>query len=196
MADYHFARAESWLELVDAHERWMADYNGQRHWAHRHREDGRRSPETVLGFCTGVRYHPEDLKRAFFETRYVRVLDALGYARLMHWRIFGHEGLAKTDVALWLGSDALSVERAGKPLSRYEVEYRPGSAGSAGELRSVRFLELFETAHPLAQPRLFGLQEALGDGWLKALKLDGYAPRQFRHPEALQQVLFPYTEAI
>jgi len=196
MADYHFARAESWQELVDAHERWMADYNAQRHWAHRHREDGRKSPEAVLGFCTGVLCHPEDLKRAFFETRYVRVLDALGYTRLMHWRIFGYEGLAKTDVALWLGSDALSVEHAGEPLSRYEVEYRPGSAGAAGELRSVRFLELFETAHPLAQLKLFGLQEVLGDGWLKALKLDGYAPRQFRYPEALQQVLFPYMEAI
>jgi len=98
--------------------------------------------------------------------------------------------------ALWMIAIALSVEHAGEPLSRYEVEYRPGSAGAAGELRSVRFLELFETAHPLAQLKLFGLQEVLGDGWLKALKLDGYAPRQFRHPEALQQVLFPYTEAI
>ncbi|MBV9455033.1 MAG: hypothetical protein JOZ19_13100 [Rubrobacter sp.] len=64
------------------------------------------------------------------------------------------------------------------------------------ELRSVRSLELFETAHPLAQPKLLGLQEVLGDGWLKALKLDRYAPQQFRHPEALQQILFPYTEAI
>jgi hypothetical protein len=26
-------------------------------------------------------------------------LAAEGYTRLMHWRIFGHEGLAKTDVA-------------------------------------------------------------------------------------------------
>ena len=26
MADYHFKKAESWQELVDAHERWMGDY--------------------------------------------------------------------------------------------------------------------------------------------------------------------------
>ncbi len=77
MADYHFERAESFEKLVKAHDRWMADYNAQRHWAHEHREDGRRTPEAVLGFYTGVRYHPDDLKRAFFETRYVRVLDAL-----------------------------------------------------------------------------------------------------------------------
>jgi putative transposase len=124
MADYHFARAESWQELVDAHERWMEDYNAQRHWAHEHREDDRRSPEAVLGFYTGVRYHPEDLRRDFFESRFARVLDPLGYARLMHWRILGHEGLAKRAVALWLSSDALIVEHAGEPLSRYEVEYR------------------------------------------------------------------------
>jgi hypothetical protein len=57
-------------------------------------------------------------------------------------------------------------------------------------------LELFGTAHGLPQPRLFGLEEALGDGWLKALKLGGYAPRRSRPLEMLQQVLFPYTEAL
>jgi hypothetical protein len=191
MADYHFERAESFEKLVKAHDRWMADYNAQRHWAHEHREDGRRTPEAVLGFYTGVRYHPDDLKRAFFETRYVRVLDALGYARLMHWRIFGHEGLAKRHVALWLSSDVLTVEHAGETLSRYEVEYRPGSGG----LRQVRRPELFETVHLLPQPRLFGLEELLGDGWLKVLRLEGYAPRSPRRSEALQQALFPYHDA-
>ncbi|MDQ3590944.1 MAG: helix-turn-helix domain-containing protein [Actinomycetota bacterium] len=196
MADHHFARARSWQELVDVHGQWMEDYNAQRHWAHEHREDGRRSPQAVLGFYTGVRYHPEDLRRAFFETHFPRVLDSLGYARLMHWRILGHEGLAKRDVALWLSSDALTLEHAGEALSRYEVEYRPESAGAAGELRSVRCLELFETARSLPQPRLFGLEETLGDGWLKALKLDGYAPRKTGRPQALQEALFPYLEAL
>jgi putative transposase len=32
MADYHFRKVENWEELVDAHERWMGDYNAQRHW--------------------------------------------------------------------------------------------------------------------------------------------------------------------
>jgi putative transposase len=192
MADYHFGRAESWQELVDAHDRWVGDYNAQRHRAHERREDRRCSPESVLGFYTGVRYHPEDLRRALFESRHDRVLDALGYARLMHWRIFGHEGLARRDVALWLSGDTLSVEHEGETLSRYEVEYRPGH----GSLGRVRCLELFEGAHGLPQPRLFGLEEALGDGWLKALKLDGYAPRRPRGTEMLQQILFPYAEAL
>jgi hypothetical protein len=54
MADWHFARAESWPELVAIDDRWVQDYNEQSHWAHREREDGRRSPQEVLGWVTGV----------------------------------------------------------------------------------------------------------------------------------------------
>ena len=48
MADFHFEKAENWQELVAAHERWMEDYNLQRHFAHENRTDGRRSPVEVL----------------------------------------------------------------------------------------------------------------------------------------------------
>ena len=61
MADHHFGLAESWPELVGAHERWVHDYNHQDHWAHLGREDGRRSPMEVLGWLSEVRYRPEDL---------------------------------------------------------------------------------------------------------------------------------------
>jgi hypothetical protein len=43
------------------------------------------------------------------------------------------------------------------------------------------------------QLRLFALVDA---GWLKALKLEGYAPRRPRAPWALQEVLFSYLEAL
>jgi hypothetical protein len=47
------------------------------------------------------------------------------------------------------------------------------------------------------QLRLFGLEEALGKGgWQKALRLRGYAARARRRPDALQQALFPYLEAL
>jgi transposase InsO family protein len=61
MADWHFFRAESWQELVAAHEEWLTNYNEQSHWAHRERGDGRRSPKEVLGWLIGVRYRKEDL---------------------------------------------------------------------------------------------------------------------------------------
>lgn len=194
MADYRFAKAKSWEELVEAHERWMEDYNAQRHWAHREREEGRRSPEAVLGFYTGLRYHPEDLHRAFFSTRFGRVLDPSGYARLMHWRIYGEEALAKTDVALWLGGDTLTVEYAGETLSRYEVEYRSRGGG----LKEVRRPKLFETAHRRSWPqlRLFRLEDVLGDDWLKALRLEAYALRGRQRSQVPQPTLFAYSDAL
>ncbi|MBA3475098.1 MAG: hypothetical protein H0T57_18060 [Rubrobacter sp.] len=96
--------------------------------------------------------------------------------------------------ALWLQEKSLMLEHAGETLSRYEVEPLPGS----DKLRDVGGPTLFENSHRRKRPqaRLFGLQEVLGDGWLKALKLEEYAPRGPRRPHALQEVLFPYAEAL
>jgi hypothetical protein len=55
---------------------------------------------------------------------------------------------------------------------------------------------LFETAHCLAQLRLFELNILGEAGWLKALRLEKYAARARLEPQAVQQVLFAYTEAI
>src|SRR5215211_6853360 len=94
MADWHFQRAESWAGLVEAHDRFAAEYNAQPHFAHRKREDGRRSPGKVLSWVRGMRFHREDLERDFFSERRTRVLDALGYVTLMRWRLYAEEGLA------------------------------------------------------------------------------------------------------
>ena len=192
MADWHFAGARTWPELVATHDAWVEDYNAQSHWAHRERPDGRRSPQEVLGWVTGVRYRPEDLERAFFSTRFSRVLDPFGYARLMRWRIYGEEGLARREAALWLHAGTLTVEHAGETLSRHDVEVAPGT----GKLRAITRSRVYETSHALPQLRLFGL-EALGEaGWLKALRLRDYAPRKPRRPLPLQEALFPYLEAL
>jgi len=198
MADWHFQRAESWAELVAAHDRFVADYNAQSHFAHQRREDGRRSPGEVLSWVTGMRFHKEDLERAFFSERSTRVLDALGYATLMRWRLYGEEGLTGKRADLWLLENTLTVEHAGEPLSAYEVSYdAAGGRSGAGRLLEVRKPTLFETPFAAGQPRLFGLAETLGEeGWLKALRLGDYAPRSPRHPDMLQQVLFTYTDAL
>jgi len=135
---------------------------------------------------------PAERRRAFLSSRFARTLDSLGYARFRHWRLYGEEALAGREAALWLAAESLTLEHAGEPLSRYEVRVE----AQTGELRSVGRPRLFETARAAAQQRLFGL-EALGEtGWLKALKLEGYAPRRPRGPLTLQQVLFPYAEAL
>jgi len=189
MADHHFSEAASWQALVAVHDRWMEDYNLQRHFAHEDRKDGRRSPVEVLSFLTGIRYHPEDLQKAFFSTRYVRVLDPLGYARLMHWRVYGEEALAKREAALWLDEENLTVEYQGQTLSRYDVALQP----QTGKLSEVKCPQLFETAHRPPQLRLFELADIQ---WLKALRVSDYAARRPHRPQGLQGMLFAYAEAL
>ena len=152
MADHGFAEAESWEELVATHDRFVEDYNAQAHWAHRERTDGRRSPAEVLGFLSGVRHRKEELRRAFFTSRFARTLDSLGYARFRHWRLNGEEALAGREAALWLAAESITLEHAGEPLSRYEVNVEAGT----GKLRSVGRSRLFETSAAVAQPRLSG----------------------------------------
>jgi hypothetical protein len=142
------------------------------------REDDRHSPQVVLGFYTGVRYHPEDIPRALFGARFARVLDLLGYARLMNWRGYGEEALASRDVALWLGNDALTVQYAGETLSRYAVEYRPTGGDAASKLIAVRRPELFERPLTSATGRSSALRARLG-------------PLGYLHQGALQQLLHP-----
>ena len=148
----------------------------------------------VLGFLTGVRHRKKDLDRAFFSTRFARVLDSSGYARIKHWKVYGEAGLARREVALWLGPDVLSVEFAGDALGRYEVEY----SARTNRLREVKKPRLFETPHRRSstQPRLFELDTLGEGGWLKALKMSEYALRRPRRPEKLQDAHFPYLGAI
>jgi transposase InsO family protein len=198
MADHYFARAENWAGLLEEHDRWMHDYNVQEHHAHRHRREGRRSPSEVLAWVRTPRYREEDLERAFFSAHHTRTLDGLGYLTLQRFRLYAEEALAGREVAVWVQEDALTVEYGGEVLSRYEVECDPATGvGSVGRLRRVKGLTLFETSVIVAQLKLFDLDETLGEeGWMKFLKLDEYAPRQPRRPDELQQVLFPYAEAI
>jgi hypothetical protein len=48
--------------------------------------------------------------------------------------------------------------------------------------------------------RAAGLRATRAENWpemgLKALRLDGHAPRAPRGPQALQETLFPYAEAL
>jgi transposase InsO family protein len=192
LADHFFAKAQSWEELVEEHDLWLGRHNTQRHRAHEGRKDGRRSPSEVLGPVRVVRHHPTDLSRAFFSTMLVRRLDASGYARVKHWRVYAEEGLARCEVAVWLGDGEMAVEYDGRTLSRYDVSLSRGAA----KLESVTNPHLFATGYRSPQPRLFGLDSLGEGGWLKALRLKGYAAYARRRPDALQQALFPYLDAL
>lgn len=63
--------------------------------------------------------------------------------------------------------------------------------------REVKSLRIFGTRYSSWQLRLFRLEEVPGEtGWLKAIKMDEYAPRLSRMQNSGQQALFSHAEAL
>lgn len=114
MADFHFAKATTWVELQRVHDKWGQDYNEQEHWAYRKRGDGRRSPATVLEWVAGLPHDPTELARLFRPVRSPRRLDRAGYVRFRRWRVYGEHGLPKQGaVGVALGRDPHAGVRRG-----------------------------------------------------------------------------------
>ena len=149
------------------------------HWAHRQCEDGRQSPAAVLGWVAGRRFTDEELRRAFYSTRFGRRLSRTGYCRFRHWRIYGEQGLAGEQVALWLYAEQLTVSFRDEPLAEDRVHYQPDRR----HFRDVTDPHLYETPFRSPQLPLFALGEA---DWLKVLRAPEYRPRRPRRGVACQ----------
>ena len=188
MADYHFAQASSWSELLDAHACWVIDYNVQDHWAHREREDGRRSPIHVLDWVHGRVYAEADLRRVFYTTRFRRQVDRSGYLRFRHWRIYAEAGLPGAGVAVWLYEEQFLVVYDDQAVAQYTVDYQPDQR----QFRDVTKPQLFDTHHRSPQLRLWELTD---DEWRKAYRLPRYIIRRKPdQPVTLLQEVFVLDE--
>jgi putative transposase len=184
MADWHVAHAKTWIELVASHDKFVADYNYQIHWAHQDRQDDRHSPAEVLGWVQGTQRDPAELHRIFYAARFSRKLDKLGYVRFRHWRMYGEHGLARRGAAVWLYGETLLLEFSDEPLAQYRVTYEPDRR----HLRDIVPRQLFETQYQLPQLPLW----ELGEGeWLKVLRL----PRS-RSPHPRSPVIEQYQLAL
>lgn len=185
MADFHFAKAKTWEEMRVEHDSWVADYNYQVHWAHRHREDNRHSPAEVLGWVRGKPWEPEQLDRIFYSTRFTRRLNKAGYLRFRHWRLYGELGLAPRKTNVWLSKEHLTVECGDEPLSQYAVQYQPDEK----HLREIVEPRRFETRFRSPQLDLWQAGEI---EWHLVKRLPDYAPRHKKKAagDVVQQPLF------
>lgn len=184
MADWHVSQATRWGELLTIHDQWVVEFNYQEHWAHREREDGKRSPAAMLGWVRGAAHEPEELYRVFCTTRFGRRLDKAGYMRFRHWRIYGEQGLPRAQVAVWLYGEHLTVEFTDEVLAQYTVTYQPDGR----QLRTVEEPILFDTPYRSPQLPLWPLTD---EEWLKALRLaPAQARRRQRPAEGVQDRLF------
>jgi putative transposase len=186
MADWHFGRAQTWTELKDAHKQWLADYNYQEHWAHQKRADGRRSPADVLGWATGKRFSPDEL-RQIFAVRAQRRVDQQGYVRFRNWRIYGERGVAGKAAALWLYEQHLLAQFGDEALAEYTVAYQR----DRHHLRSVSATHLYETRFQSPQPLLLELEPG---AWRLAISLLEPRRRHRVKSDLVQPPLFPPEE--
>ncbi len=184
MADWYFERAQTYEDLLAAHEKWMRDYNFQRHQAHEEREDGRHSPAEVLGWVQGHQWEPERVAAAFTAVWEPRVLNKAGYLRFRNFLLYGEHGLAGKETLVNLFQQSLTIEYEQTPLARYAVEWQPDNKHllRAGDPR------LYD--HPYADPQL-SLWAPGTVEWHVIIHCEPYAPRRKRKkPAVIQPLLF------
>ena len=141
------------------------------------------SPAAVLGWVQGAWCDPADLDR-LFRLRATRRLDAGGYVRFRHWRLYGERGLAGERAAVWVWDGTVTVEYASDTLAHYRAVFETDGR----HLRAVGEPRLFVTGHASPQPFLPPLEEV---AWNPARRLAPYRPRRKRNAMAgSQECLF------
>lgn len=148
MADWNFEKAQTWEDLLAAHEKWLLDYNHQKHMAHEKREDNCHSPAAVLNWQRGMQPAPELIYRAFSAIGETRVLNKAGYAKFRNFLLYGELGLAGHEILVNIFQDTLTLEYEDSPLSKYSVEWQPDDK----HLLRVGNPRLY--AHPYKPPQL------------------------------------------
>jgi hypothetical protein len=125
MADWSFEKAHTWEDLTSAHDKWMKDYNFQKHMAHEQRDDGCHSPAAVLGWITGMQPEPELVHRVFEAICETRRLNKAGYVRFRNFLLYGERGLVGQEALVNIFQDMLTLEHNEEKLSRYAVQWQP-----------------------------------------------------------------------
>jgi transposase InsO family protein len=186
MADWHFEKAQTWEDLLAAHEKWVLEYNFQHHFAHEKRDDGCHSPAAVLGWIKGMQPEPDLVYRVFLAICETRTLNKAGYAKFRNFLLYGEQALSGKKALVNIFQDTLTLEYGEQPLSRYSVEWQPDDK----HLLRVGNPRLYE--HPYQSPQL-PLWEPAEVEWHLIIRCDLPARRHRRkgHVFVIQPTLFP-----
>ncbi len=192
MADWYFEEAKTWEDLLATHEKWVRDYNYQRHLAHEKREDGRHSPAEVLGWIAGTQYEPDYIYRAFSAICETRTLSKAGYVRFRDFWLYGERHLAGKKALINIFQDTLALEYGEHPLAKYSVEWQPDDK----HLRRIGNPRLSD--HPYQSPQL-ELWTPDQVAWFVIMQARPYGSRSRRKrtaPILVMQLPLPLDEAV
>src|SRR3990172_3243958 len=123
MTDYTIEKAESSEKVKIIHEKFLNDYNTTDHWALQGREDNKTIPSELLGWVKGRPISEEELHRKFYKHMFQRTINHHGCIRLQNFYFYIEDGLATSQVYLWVYQTRLLAEHNKELLIEYECSY-------------------------------------------------------------------------
>jgi putative transposase len=148
LADFQFAQAATLGEVQAQHAAFIETFNTTAHWAHRHRDDGARTPVAVLGWLRGRRVEPKRLRELFGRTSFLRTVNRYGFVSVQRFYLYAENGLSRQRVSIWIYEGELSIAYQQTLLARYRCAYAPKHR----QLQHVSEPILYVT--PFASPQL------------------------------------------
>jgi transposase InsO family protein len=155
LADAKFEQATTLEEIQNQHAAFIQIFNTTNHWAHREREDGKRTPVDVLGWERGRPVELDVLRRAFRHLQFPRTVNKGGYVSVQRFYIYAEHGLAKQRVSVWIYDDRLNIEYRQILLARYNCKLNRQEK----LLKSVSQPTLYQTQFASPQLELFELDD-------------------------------------
>lgn len=136
LGEHAWERCGSIAAAEEIHRDLIRDHNRLPHFAHRKRNDNKKSPVEVLGAARGEEVEPAALHQAFSRKFWRRKTDARGFVRVGRWRIYVEEGLPRTPVEVIYWDRRLRAEYQSQVLTEYDCTWdnarvRPQSIGQA-----------------------------------------------------------------
>jgi transposase InsO family protein len=160
MADFKFEQARTLDEVQAAHADFIETFNTTPHWAHRQRDDGRRTPVDVLGWRRGRVIEPKRLHQLFGRVEFLRTVNRYGFISVQRFYVYAESGLSRKRVSIWIYEGEMGIEYQQTIVARYRCDYDAGR----GEWQGLSEPTLYTTAFTSPQLELIELDD---EQWVK-----------------------------
>ena len=180
LADFKFEQAQTLEAIQNAHADFIDTFNTTRHYAHRRRADGYRTPVDVLGWLRGRRVEGKALRELFRRSEFLRTVNPYGFVSVQRFYIYAESGLSRKRVLIWIYEGELSIEYQRTVVARYRCEYDPRHKA----LEGLSDPTLYQTCFTPPQLELIELDD---EQWVKFQRRPSrtYSKRMAMGPQQL-----------
>jgi transposase InsO family protein len=189
LADYKFEHATTFEDMQRLHAEFIQTFNTTPHWAHRDREDGRRTPTQVLAWVCGPRVEIEHLHRIFRQIQFARTVNRYGFVSVQRFYLYVEQGLSRKRVSIWIHEGHLQIEYQQTLLAKYHCQ----TDRRQQRLRNVTHPTLYCTPYVSPQLEFFELDD---EQWRKIFPRPYHRQQKGLHQEARQLTLPSFDIAV